>query len=172
VIRMLAALLPIALAAGAVNLRAAEAMPSGKLPTDATPQHYTLHLTIDPRRERFDGEATIRVKLAQKTDHVWLHAQQIAIKHTGLTGADGKAIEATSIAHGDSGVLEVRFAHALPAQEIQLSFAYDAPFNRCVSPIPRRARARNCRRGSSRCARRRARAWTAFLRAPRNGWRR
>ena len=134
-IRMLAALLPIALAAGAVNLRAAEAMPSGKLPTDATPQHYTLHLTIDPRRERFDGEATIRVKLAQKTDHVWLHAQQIAIKHTGLTGADGKAIEATSIAHGDSGVLEVRFAHALPAQEIQLSFAYDAPFNRQLEGV-------------------------------------
>jgi alanyl aminopeptidase len=135
VIRLLPLSLPFFLAVACIDLPAAEVMPSGKLPTDVAPQHYALHLTVDPRRDRFEGEATIRVKLARKTDHVWLHAQQIAISKTSVKGADGKAVEATSIAHGDSGMLEVRFAHALPAQQVDLSFSYDAPFNRQLEGV-------------------------------------
>jgi alanyl aminopeptidase len=134
-IRLFSIPLSLFLAAGAINLTAAESMPAGKLPTDATPRHYDLHLTIDPRRDRFEGEAKIRVKLARKTGHIWLHAQQIAISKTSVTAADGEVVEAKSIAHGDSGVLEVRFAHALPAQLIELSFAYDAPFNRQLEGV-------------------------------------
>jgi alanyl aminopeptidase len=128
-------LLAVVLFAVPVARAAPVAVPTGKLPTDAAPQHYALHLTIDPRRDRFDGKATIRVKLAQKTDHVWLHAQQIAIATTGVTDADGKPVVARAITHGDSGVLEVRFAHALAPQQVELSFVYDAPFNRQLEGV-------------------------------------
>jgi alanyl aminopeptidase len=126
---MLRAFLLPALAIGALSASAAPTVPTGKLPTDVSPLHYTLHLTVDPRRDRFDGEARIQVKLAKATDRVWLHAQQMNITKTTASDAAGKPIEAKSITHEDTGVLEVRFAHALPAQQIQLAFAYDAPFN-------------------------------------------
>ncbi len=105
-------------------------VPTGKLPTDAAPLRYTLHLTVDPRRERFDGEGRIAVKLERASDHVWLHARELAITRTGVTDANGQAIAANVIAHADAGVLEVRFARTLPAQTIELAFAWNAPFNR------------------------------------------
>jgi len=41
----------------AVQLSAKSAdIPTGKLPADAIPQHYALHLTVDPRSDRFSGE--------------------------------------------------------------------------------------------------------------------
>jgi alanyl aminopeptidase len=123
------------LAAGALSVHAKDEIPTGKLPTDVTPQHYTLHLTIDPRRDRFDGEARIRVKLAQATDRIWLHAQQIDVTRTSATDAAGKVLAATSIAHGDSGVLEVRFAQKVAAQQIELAFVYNAPFNRQLEGV-------------------------------------
>lgn len=109
---------------------ATSALPTGKLPASATPQHYALHLTIDPRRERFAGEARIRVKLAQATDVVWLHARELDIRRVDVTDAAGARIEARAIGHDESGVLEVRLAHEVPAQQIQLAFDYEAPFNR------------------------------------------
>jgi alanyl aminopeptidase len=106
-----------------------DGVPTGKLPADTAPLHYALHLTIDPRRDRFDGEARIRVRLAKASDHVWLHAQQMDIRAVRATDAAGAAVEAKAVTHGDTGVLEVRFAHRLPAQEVELAFDYDAPFN-------------------------------------------
>jgi alanyl aminopeptidase len=110
-------------------------VPAGKLPPDAAPLHYTLHLTVDPRRDRFDGEARIAVKLGRASDRVWLHARELAITRTSASDAAGKAIEATAIAHADDGVLEVRFAKTLPAQTIELGFAWNAPFNRQLEGV-------------------------------------
>lgn len=112
------------------NQPATSALPTGKLPESATPQHYALHLTIDPRRERFAGEARIRVKLAQATDVVWLHARELDIRRVEVTDAAGARVEARAIGHDDSGVLEVRLAREVPAQQIELAFDYEAPFNR------------------------------------------
>ena len=107
----------------------ADQVPSGKLSSDAIPLHYALHLRIDPRSDRFSGKTRIQVKLARAADRVWLHAQQIDIATTRVTDANGKALAATAIAHAGSGVLEVRFASRLPAQQIELAFTYSAPFN-------------------------------------------
>jgi alanyl aminopeptidase len=127
-----AALLLILIAAplAAVAKTGAGTIPTGKLPSAAVPQRYALRLTIDPRADRFSGEARIRVKLAKAADHIWLHAQQIDIAKANVTDAAGKTSQAKAIAHGDSGVLEVRFGRTLLAQEIELAFAYSAPFNR------------------------------------------
>jgi len=108
---------------------AAPDVPTGKLPQDATPLRYALHLTLDPRSDRFTGEARIRVKLAKPTDHVWLHAQKLDITRAGATDAAGATVAVKTTEHDDSGVLEVRFERKLPAQEIELAFAYGAPFN-------------------------------------------
>lgn len=109
---------------------AAAAVPTGKLPDDATPLGYALHVKADPRQDRFEGEARIRVQLAKPTDHVWLHAQKIDVARVRASDAKDRPIDARAIAHGDSGVLEVRFAHRVPAQRIELDFDYAAPFNR------------------------------------------
>ena len=108
---------------------AAEAVPSGKLPQDATPLRYALHLSIDPRSDRFEGEARIRVRLAQATDHVWLHAQKLDIETSRVSDAAGHAIAANATTHDDSGMLELRFERKLAPQEIELAFTYGAAFN-------------------------------------------
>lgn len=118
-----------AIAAQVLAKPAGDEVPTGKLPTDAIPQHYALHLTVDPRTDRFSGEARIRIKLARAADHVWLHAQQLDLGKTTVTGANGETHSAKAIAHPDAGVLEVRFERTLPAQDIELSFEYTAPFN-------------------------------------------
>jgi alanyl aminopeptidase len=106
-----------------------DAPPQGKLPADAIPLHYALHLTIDPHTDRFSGETRIRVRLAKATDHVWLHAKSIAVKQVSVIDAAGKTHEAKAIEQADAGLLDVQFGRTLPAQEVELAFVYDAPFN-------------------------------------------
>src|SRR6201985_3050424 len=78
------------------SAKAADEIPAGKLPTDAAPRHYALRFKVDPREDRFSGETRIAVKLAKAADHIYLHAQDIAIAKTTVTqnGAtrDAKAI--------------------------------------------------------------------------------
>ncbi|HEY0230975.1 MAG TPA: M1 family peptidase, partial [Dokdonella sp.] len=90
------AFLPLlfAMAIAPVFAFAAAALPTGKLPQEVTPLRYALHLTIDPRSERFAGEARIRVKLAKATDHLWLHAQKLDISRSAATDAAGHAVAA------------------------------------------------------------------------------
>jgi alanyl aminopeptidase len=128
-LRVAMLLLLVAIPLAGIAKTTASTLPTGKLPADAIPQHYALHLTVDPRGDRFSGETRIRVKLTKPADHVWLHAQAIVIATASITDATGKTSDAHAIVHGDTGVLEVRFGHTLPAQEIELAFTYSAPFN-------------------------------------------
>jgi alanyl aminopeptidase len=106
------------------------AAPTGKLSTDAIPQRYFLHLTIDPRADRFSGQARIRVKLTKAASHVWLHAQSIAVRQVSVTDAAGRTRMGNAMEQAGTGLLDVQFGRTLPAQEIELAFVYDAPFNR------------------------------------------
>ena len=107
---------------------AEEAVPTGKLPGDATPLAYTLKLKVDPREERFAGEVRIRIRLAKSTDHVWLHGQDLDVHKVNLVDAAGRSH--TAVYSGlDSGVAKVGFDGTLPAQTIELVFDYAAPFN-------------------------------------------
>ena len=106
------------------------AVPTGKLPTEAAPLHYALHLTMDPRDDRFEGVARIKVRLDQTSDRVWLHARELVIDKTSASDAAGKSIEVRVIEHPTEGLLEVRFATPLPAQTIELGFEWNAAFNR------------------------------------------
>lgn len=108
---------------------AGQAIPTGKLPQGVTPLAYSLHIKADPRAERFEGQSRIRVRLDRPAERVWLHAQQIEVRELLASDAKGKPLKAQAQVHGDSGVLEVRFAAPVPAQEITLDFRYEAPFN-------------------------------------------
>ncbi len=107
---------------------AEEAVPTGKLSADVTPLAYTLAFKIDPRQERFSGTTRIRVKLAKAADHLWLHGQDLAVGKVELADAAGKVHKATYTQEKE-GVARIAFDAMLPAQEIQLVFDYDAPFN-------------------------------------------
>jgi alanyl aminopeptidase len=108
---------------------AAEAIPTGKLPADATPLGYTLKFKVDPREARFSAHAGIRVKLAKATDHVWLHALDLDVSSAIVTDASGKIHKATFAQRDPEGVAEVTFDASLPPQDVELAFDYTAPFN-------------------------------------------
>ena len=108
---------------------AADAVPTGKLPDDATPLSYALQLKLDPHEARFSGAARIRVKLAKAADHVWLHARELDVAKVEVIDAAGKSRAAQFALRDESGVAEVSFGATLPAQQIELVFDYSAPFN-------------------------------------------
>jgi cytosol alanyl aminopeptidase len=117
----------VALSAAQVAV-ADEAVPTGKLPADVTPLAYTLKLKIDPRQDRFSGATRIRVKLAKAADHLWLHGRDLDVSKVELTDAAGKVHKATYAQH-EEGVARITFDGTLPAQDVELAFDYDAPFN-------------------------------------------
>ncbi len=118
------------LGAGAALAAAPAAIPSGKLPENAAPTRYALQLRIDPRQDSFGGEVRIRVALAAPSERLWLHARDIRLGAFAVSDAQGRQIPARAILHPQQGMLEVRFEKSLPEQELELSIAYEAPFNR------------------------------------------
>jgi alanyl aminopeptidase len=99
----------------------------GRLPVGVTPLRYDLALTIDPRQERFSGEAKIALKFDKPTRVFWLHGRDIKVSAASLT-AGAKTIGATYTENGE-GAAAVRLASTAPAGEAILTIVYDAPFN-------------------------------------------
>ena len=54
------------------------------LPKTVVPSHYNLALQLDPARDRFDGQAAIRVKLSQPLPAIVLHAQALEAQRATL----------------------------------------------------------------------------------------
>ncbi|MEO7431063.1 MAG: M1 family metallopeptidase [Dokdonella sp.] len=129
VLRVALLLLLVACPVVAIATSIVEAPPTGKLPTDASPQHYALHLTIDPRLDRFEGETRIRVVLSRPMDHVWIHAKSLTVTAARVIDAAGNATPVQATAVPDAALLKLAFARTLQAQEVELVLAYTAPFN-------------------------------------------
>ncbi|KRF02354.1 aminopeptidase [Frateuria sp. Soil773] len=123
-------LFTLALACQAVLATTREDVPLGMLPGWAEPSSYRLDLKIDPRARDFGGRATIQVKLAQATDHLWLHGRSLAVDKVTVTDAAGKAHAAryAEVVPKD-GVARIDFGTTLPAQAVTLAIDYRAPFN-------------------------------------------
>ncbi|MDR6675188.1 M1 family metallopeptidase [Xanthomonas sp. 1678] len=120
----------LALCCGAAFAQAPDAVPSGRLPSWAVPQHYALDLKIDPAQRTFSGTATIRVRLAQASDHLWLHGKQLRVAKATLRTATGTPF-AVRYAQADAqaGVARIAFGRVLQPQELTLTIAYSAPLN-------------------------------------------
>lgn len=99
----------------------------GKLLPGVAPLHYTLDLTIDPRQERFQGDAKIKLTLDKPTKTFWIHGKNLAVSAATLTPASGAAIAATYAENGE-GFAEIVLAREAPAGEATLAITYEAPF--------------------------------------------
>jgi aminopeptidase N len=66
-----------------------------RLPTTVTPDHYDLAFVVDLGRERFDGTETIKVKVAEQTSKIVLHAVEIEFKE--VTIGNGAAAQTARV---------------------------------------------------------------------------
>jgi len=67
-----------------------------RLPTIVTPDHYDLAFVVDLARERFDGTETIKVKVAEPTSKIVLHAAEIDFREVTIgTGAAAQTATVT-----------------------------------------------------------------------------
>jgi aminopeptidase N len=67
-----------------------------RLPGTVTPDHYDLAFVVDLARERFEGTETIRVRLAEPTSKIVLHAFEIEFRE--VTIGTGAAAQTATVA--------------------------------------------------------------------------
>ncbi|MEH6569668.1 MAG: M1 family metallopeptidase [Halioglobus sp.] len=103
--------------------------PAGRLPMGITPKHYSLHLDIDPRQDRFSGSVDIAIELSRQTQLIWLHGLDITVNTATATLADGQTIPLKWQQATQTGVVKLTAETALPAGAANLQFTYSAPFN-------------------------------------------
>ena len=130
--RSIRPLLLTALATGCSLAFAAQAdsAPQGRLPAWAVPQAYQIAFKVDPAQQDFSGTTTIKVKLTQAADHVWLDGAALKVSKVTVTDAAGKTHEAKYVdADPKAGVVRVDFGSTLKAGDIVLKFVYTAPLN-------------------------------------------
>ncbi|HEY1588682.1 MAG TPA: M1 family metallopeptidase, partial [Rhodanobacter sp.] len=108
----------------------AEQAPQGRLPRWAVPQSYQLAFKVDPAQQDFSGTTTIKVKLVQASDHLWLDGNELTVSKVTVTDAAGKVHAGKYVAvDPKAGVVRVDFGSTLKPQELTLSFDYTAPLN-------------------------------------------
>ncbi|MET1024682.1 MAG: M1 family metallopeptidase [Pseudoxanthomonas sp.] len=128
--RLARSLLTLALAACCASAYAADEIPTGRLPTWAQPQDYALDLKIDPSQDKFSGTTTIRIKLTQASDHLWIDGKELTVDKVTVTAAGGKPKPAKYVqADEKTGVARIDFGSTLQPQDLTLTIAYTAPFN-------------------------------------------
>ena len=129
--RLVRPLLLTALAACCTTaLAATDSIPHGKLPGWAIPQSYQLAFKVDPTQQDFSGTTTIKVKLAQASDHLWLHGRELKVSKVSITDAAGKVHAGKYVeAAPKEGVVRVDFGRTLQPQQLTLTFDYSAPLN-------------------------------------------
>lgn len=120
----------LTLACACVFATATDQPPLEKLPRWAVPESYALDLRIDPAQDGFSGKVAIKVKLAQASDHVWLHGKDLTVEKVTVVDAEGRTHPAKYVdAVPQAGVARVDFGNELAAQELTLNFAFKAPYN-------------------------------------------
>ena len=107
----------------------AEAPPEARLPAGVAPEHYRLHLTIDPRQDTFSGSAEIAISLTEQTPLIWLHGKSLAVSSAQAVAPDGTITVLHWQQHTDFGVASLQADAPLPAGKLTLEIEYDAPFD-------------------------------------------
>ncbi|WP_426702249.1 M1 family metallopeptidase [Rhodanobacter sp. Col0626] len=130
--RVVRPLLLTALAAccGAAFAATTDQAPQGRLPEWVVPQSYQLAFKVDPAQQDFSGTTTIKVKLTQASDHLWLDGAALKVSKVTVTDAAGKVHDGKYVAvEPKAGVSRVDFGSTLKAQDLTLKFEYTAPLN-------------------------------------------
>ncbi len=63
--------------------------PGLRLPPTARPLRYALHLSLDPSKERFEGEVRIALRVTAPTDVLWLNGTGLEVVRAELEPAAG-----------------------------------------------------------------------------------
>ena len=107
-----------------------DTVPHGRLPRWAVPQSYQLAFKVDPHQADFSGTTTIKVKLTQAADHVWLHGADLKVGRVTVVDASGKSSAGKYVAVAPKeGVARIDFGHTVKPQDITLKIVYSAPLN-------------------------------------------
>ncbi|MFT3697314.1 MAG: M1 family metallopeptidase [Kofleriaceae bacterium] len=91
--------------------------PTIRLPDDATPTSYDLHLDLDADSVTFSGSIAIHIKLNKATDHIWINADGLAFATS--TWDDGDAtLEVTP------GLVAVKFGKTVQPRDLTIHLTY------------------------------------------------
>ncbi|MES2313858.1 MAG: M1 family metallopeptidase [Pseudomonadota bacterium] len=120
----------LAACCGAAFAATADQTPQGRLPGWAIPQSYQIAFKVDPAQADFSGTTTIKVKLTQASDHLWLDGAELKVSKVDIIDAAGK-VHAGKYVEADpkAGVVRVDFGSTLTPQNLTLKFEYTAPLN-------------------------------------------
>ncbi|MEX1829280.1 M1 family metallopeptidase [Luteibacter sp. CQ10] len=130
--RLVRPLLLTALAAACGTALAAgtDAPPLGHLPNWAQPESYKLSFKVDPKQETYSGSTTVKVKLTQASDFIWLHGKDLKVSKVVVTDAAGKKHQGKyTVAAEKEGVARVDLGAKLDG-EITLAIDFTAPLNK------------------------------------------
>jgi alanyl aminopeptidase len=89
---------------------------------DIQPVSYRADLTLDPRKDDFQGSIAIQLDIRKPTQTIWLEQEQITVSTASLV-AGGKTMTAKSIPGGDDYV-GLHFDGPVPVGPAQLTIAY------------------------------------------------
>jgi alanyl aminopeptidase len=117
--------------------------PTGRLPDGVAPQHYQIALEVVPERDRFRGEVAIRARIDHPTRRIWIHGQGIAVSSATIETTASESAAATRIAarwapvEEREGLAALRTDTEIPAGDVTIRIAYDAPFDRQLKGLYR-----------------------------------
>jgi len=108
--------------------QAADIVPTGQLPRTVVPTLVRLELRLDPAQPRFSGKVRIDAKVAEATDTIWMHGRNLRIdKAEAILANDARVgLDAQNV--DVSGVLRLTATRKIPAGNVAIEIAYDAPF--------------------------------------------
>ncbi|HEY2035185.1 MAG TPA: M1 family metallopeptidase, partial [Rhizomicrobium sp.] len=120
---------PAAVAAPKPISKPDEQVPLGPLPRAATPLHYAISVTVDPKKDRFSGHTEIDVTFNTARKTLFIDGNELNVKTAFALLPSGKKVQIAYAQVDPSGVAYLNFGEKIPAGKAKLVFDYDAPFN-------------------------------------------
>ncbi|HEY8948918.1 MAG TPA: M1 family metallopeptidase [Rhizomicrobium sp.] len=106
-----------------------EQIPMGPLPRAAMPLHYAITVTVDPKKDRFNGHTEIDVIFNTARKTLFIDGNELNVKTAFALLPSGKKVQIAYAQVDPSGVAYLNFGEKIPAGRAKLVFDYDAPFN-------------------------------------------
>ena len=105
--------------------------PVGKLPIEARPLAYDVHLKIDPRQKTFYGDVTMTVELLDETSGLWLHGDDLRVSSVEISApkAPGDITSGSWEEVLETGVVRIGFAKNFGPEIINIRIVYEADFD-------------------------------------------
>ena len=98
-----------------------------RLPETPRPERYTLHLTVDPREDRFQGEATIALGVDKGLRAFAIHSADLNLEEVRLEDSRGPVPVREWRARAGQEAVELRLGRALRSGPATLHVTYTGP---------------------------------------------